>query len=1096
MIRHTVFLMIMSSVFLSFSTSYAQTNPWVPYLVKDLNRENMPDSVEQLTKVGNVIFFKSESTEYGSELWRSDGTEAGTYLVKDIAPGPSNSNIKEMINVNGTLFFVADDGSQLNGLWKSDGTEAGTVLVKYLDSNYLEGLIEVNGVLYFSYGIELWRSDGTESGTWPLCSEYYTPTPTCAGSFDSLANIDGTLFFRARSNVLFNALELWKSDGTIEGTVQVKDIYPGDCGSDFCSSAPEEITELNGVAYFVAKNDQYGFALWRSDGTEQGTYLVKDVDPINNDVNSYGTSITELTHVGEYIYFSVEGATLWRTDGTALGTIPLAAFGGHVRTLTNAAGKLWFVAHDDIHGIEPWVSDGTVAGTYLVKDINNTPEWNPEKTKSSYPDWFFSIDETVFFPAETVSPVGVRSWDLWASDGTEAGTIQLDPALDPATSNSFGTRDPTSIGTKLFFVNRSTGNSDSSRTGLWTYDIPTEYAKMVKDINTATGGISIGRSIALNNKMYFAGLEYGWSTGPYSFYFWQTDGTNEGTKLIESSVYNEAGILLKGGIDKFLKFKNQLLLVVELQDDQRNFQTFLFTYNEKTSQTELLMRIPDAYDLDEIVVINDLIYYKESFTEHAWGPDEPISGQGVSIMRSDGSEEGTISLYSRLTWWQDAPDSPKNYTSCYRENDYGVPQSHTDFTKLNNHVFFNFCDGVNGFELWRSDGTPEGTLMVKDIAPTGVDSYGRELVYSADPRDFMPINDTLYFSANTPEHGLEVWRSDGTANGTHLLKDIWPGTFFDPSCWCERPNSSIPWYLTEVNGELYFQADNGDDYYYLSRLWKSDGTEQGTINLKPPGSRLYNIRYLQEYNGDLIFNGSDVKRSYPESTLDSGLWKTTGADSSSLSLLSYNASNPRGISPYDDPFKPWKFLEVAGSLLFSATTDAEGSELWVTDGSVQGTRLLADINPGTNFSGIRHAHNLNGVVVFEADDGFHGSELYAMKTYWDIEIDIKPGSSDNCINFNEHGVIPVVIYGSLEVNVLDIDPDSLTMQGLAIKMAGKSGKYSVDYRDVNQDGYTDIFAHFEDSDGFVEPGTSIAEISGRLSYGITVKGNDDICIVP
>ena len=180
MIRHTVFLMIMSSVFLSFSTSYAQTNPWVPYLVKDLNRENMPDSVEQLTKVGNFIFFKSESTEYGSELWRSDGTEAGTYLVKDIAPGPSNSNIKEMINVNGTLFFVADDGSQLNGLWKSDGTEAGTVLVKYLDSNYLEGLIEVNGVLYFSYGIELWRSDGTESGTWPLCREYYTPTPTCA----------------------------------------------------------------------------------------------------------------------------------------------------------------------------------------------------------------------------------------------------------------------------------------------------------------------------------------------------------------------------------------------------------------------------------------------------------------------------------------------------------------------------------------------------------------------------------------------------------------------------------------------------------------------------------------------------------------------------------------------------------------------------------------------------------------------------------------------------------------------------------------------------------------------------------------------------
>src|SRR5207247_222215 len=111
-------------------------------------------------------------------------TAAGTTLVKDIYPGqsryynnyggwwyvPNSSNPQQLTNVNGTLFFVANDGTHGRELWKSDGTAAGTTLVKDIWSGggsigYLNTLTNVNGTLFFSArdgatGYELWRSDG------------------------------------------------------------------------------------------------------------------------------------------------------------------------------------------------------------------------------------------------------------------------------------------------------------------------------------------------------------------------------------------------------------------------------------------------------------------------------------------------------------------------------------------------------------------------------------------------------------------------------------------------------------------------------------------------------------------------------------------------------------------------------------------------------------------------------------------------------------------------------------------------------------------------------------------------------------------------
>jgi hypothetical protein len=113
-----------------------------------------------------------------------------------------------------------------------------------------------------------------------------------------------------------------------------------------------------------------------------------------------------------------------------------------------------------------------------------------------------------------------------------------------------------------------------------------------------------------------------------------------------------------------------------------------------------------------------------------------------------------------------------------------------------------------------------------------------------------------------------------------------------------------------------------------------------------------------------------------------------------------------------------------------------------------------------------------------------------------ITIDIEPGYDSNCLNLNEHGVIPVAIFGSEDFDVYEIDVTTLSLQGLSLKVVGKADRLLAHFDDIDGDGYTDLIAQFADSDGWTGSGDGYATLTGQLYVGTAIEGSDSICIVP
>ena len=375
----------------------------------------------------------------------------------------------------------------------------------------------------------------------------------------------------------------------------------------------------------------------------------------------------------------------------------------------------------------------------------------------------------------------------------------------------------------------------------------------------------------------------------------------------------------------------------------------------------------DSSDPDSLLEFNGRLFFTA---------DDGVNGKELWV--SDGTAKGTQLLL-------DINPGTRDDGSAYSSNASG-------FTEFNDKLFFSADDGENGKELWVSDGTAKGTQLLLDINPgTRDDGFA----YSSNAFGFTEFNDKLFFSADDGENGKELWISDGTAKGTQLLLDINPGTRDDGSA-----NSSDASDFTKFNDKLFFTADDGENG---KELWVSDGTSKGTqllldINPTTSGDGFANSSFASgftEFNDKLFFTADDGENG-------NELWVSDGTTKGTQLLLDINP-NPGTYTAAGSSFASG-FTEFNDKLFFSANDGENGKELWVSDGTTKGTQLLVDINPGTNdydgsinSSSASNFTEFDDKLVFTADDGVNGTEVWVSDGTPDgtqLLVDIHPGTSD------------------------------------------------------------------------------------------------------
>ncbi|HEX3128905.1 MAG TPA: ELWxxDGT repeat protein, partial [Thermoanaerobaculia bacterium] len=805
--------------------------------------------------------------------------------------------------------------------------------------------------------------------------------------------LGGLAYFRGYDRI--HGSELWRTDGTADGTVLVRDLCPG-----LCSSVPSELTLVGGTVFFRASDGAHGSSLWKTDGTAAGTVRVKDVEP------------SRLAAFGTLLAFAAsspgQGEELWRSDGTAAGTLPLGDLrpgpsGSSPRPLGVLASELLFNADDGTHGRELWKTDGTAAGTALVEDINPGSGSGfpspaaPEPSAVAGGRLLFQVGDGTAAPQlwasdgtaagtsrlGTVVPfltgdapfanLGDTAWfsgsgGLWKSNGTDAGTVRVKEIPSPL-------YELTTVGDHLYFwpepgfgsVFASLWSSDGTEAGTAQVPLPS--------------GLSIfpprAHLLALNGELVFYGLRTDTGIEP-----WKTDGTEAGTVLLADiypgsaiSIATERGKAVGGlwffraetpdGSELWASDGTPLGTRRVKRIDQSDASglnpeiasyygsplkaglggTLLFSADDGTVGGELWRS--DGTDAGTFQVKATGGLFVAELTPF----DGRIFFGSSQLWSSDGTEAGTISYSSAGASRDLTPAGGQLYfaTSGFADEIRKIGPSEPDTTQVKfinpgligqltavgPRLFFIATEG-GGFGLWTSDGTEAGTVQIPGVAsPDGLTAHRGALIFSA-------VDGTA---------GQELWTSDGTEAGTHRLKDILPGT-----------GSSNPHQITSAGSLVFFVANDG---VAGEELWKTDGTEAGTALVADihPGAEPSWIHEITAFGSRVLFAADDGVHGVE-------LWISDGTEAGTHLLKD---AVPGAGSSYP------RYLNVSGHLLYFAADDGtHGLEPWKTDGTEAGTAMLQDVNPGEAPS------TPSGFVIsgpwlyFTANDGAHGFELCAL----------------------------------------------------------------------------------------------------------------------
>ncbi|WNG51459.1 hypothetical protein F0U60_50535 [Archangium minus] len=861
-----------------------------PSLVKDIlvgepplsgNGSNASFIYVPSAATDSAAYFTIEDGLTGSALWKTDGTPEGTRLVRQFVTHVGYGSLPQSLAAVGdTVYLTVADENLGTRIIKSDGTPEGTVNIQQPSAGPVIGpigpseLIACNDRVFFRTDDGLWTLDGTPERPVRLAPVHILLEDDLRKN-SRIVCAEGTLFF---VDALFDEDgALWKTDGTPEGTVRLASL-------GYVSSAAQyPVLFAAGSRVFINPGN-WESSLWTSDGTPEGTVQLPGIDPYE--------PLSVHTTVGGNLFFSVRNSSswswaLWKSDGTRTQKVVDLpdALQYPVPTGLSVGNTLLFSAYNG-HLTR---SDGTPEGTFLLQENLSLDELPERSTAASPPDG------RLLFSAGT---------QLWVTDGSVAGTT---PFLTSQGQPLYGPSSLMRMGNRVVFW----AHGDLHGMEPWVTDGTPEGTRLLHD--TYRFDDSDPQLLTdVDGTLFFSA----WNT-EHGFGLWKSDGTTEGTTLVK-----ELGMMRWQRIPALTTVDGTLFFF-------RESNSSLWKSDGTEAGTSSLRGFR-SIDKKWLTPVGSTIFFSAS-------ADTTV---GTELWKTDGTVEGTVLV--------------KDIRPGSGGSDIAKP------TRVGNTLFFTANDGVHGDELWKSDGTAEGTVLVKDLVPGS-----RGAINSFEYQERFALGTTLLFTANDNIHGAELWRTDGTAEGTVLVKDIYPG-----------PLSSKLHDLVELGGTIFFTAD---DSIHGRELWKTDGTSEGTVRVTDiaPGadsafiapswssdrpSRLYAL------GGTLFFAADDGVHGYEP-------WKSDGTAAGTV-LLRDVLPGPENSGAHLAPFVS---VGNQGTIAFSASDGVSGLELWTTDGTTAGTRRFADVAPGPLSASPLELTVSGSRLFFVADDGEHGRELWSVK---------------------------------------------------------------------------------------------------------------------
>jgi len=864
------------------------------------------------------LYFTARTAEYGEELWSTDGTVEGTSPVADVQR-TYISNPERPVPFDGALWFAAapvGGHEDSRKLYRTEGTPDTTTLIQGIGLDDTFGGSEVSslhaydGSLYFAARDEFLRgiykidSGSTEAiliGTempaiFPFDQihedawwrDKYLNAGIRSGysgeerrgilqySSDGIESLTDQYGITETSGLMVLGDRAWFRTHAPEYSYAYLDLETQDIEYVLPLQDSKSLDNVYAFDGSVVSDDNL-FVPW-SDGIYHIEGIYED-DGITSITKISDRSLNDARSINSGLALWKDGVAFFRRNEDLSVTLCTASksegetqihsfFNGSKNFNAGGAGfssaldRLWFFLGDQV-----WTSDGTTEGTIALgeagPDIHGTSHAYRRHGSLNRQAYFAEFDGAVYFSGSS---------RMWRSDGTIQGTGLF---TLPGTEEKGEHRILGVSGDYILLSHFDVKHPDLSRDNIWKSNSRNLVTSRVGEAGDPVSFNSIlGSFVAENGKLITL---YSRPFGKDYFLIWVTDPITSEIKELnvltdsycssckyfkwafpigESSVLFMMESSGSGSSLWMLDTEEGASLIKTFYDDTRNYLAVLaarlgdqviFTAREDYSRDSFEPWISDGTieGTRELIDLNEDNSHLVPSSYVSIG-NEVWFSNGGKVYRTDGTEEGTVQVGDPISFFNHSNGqffSRIEFQGYYtimssRESDgyvivraNGAEDRIEDIATLGvggdyeyslwnwrvvagNKLFFTFDDDISGRELWVSDGTQEGTRMVKDINPGPGFS---------DPSFLTPFGDFLYFTAYSPEYGTELWRSDGTEDGTEIVADLNEGEL-----------GSNPYYLTVAGEHLFFTATDGSNDY---QLWAIDGTSvyRDTI-LKVPSS--------------------------------------------------------------------------------------------------------------------------------------------------------------------------------------------------------------------------------------------------------------------